>query len=340
MLILFAACVIVFLVTVWARSRFGEPPNEVELVIGSLAGHQATSNKNALKIVSWNIGYAGLGRDADFVMDGGKSVRPTSQSGVRHNIAAISSWLEQSQADILLLQETAGPCLATCNIDLRKRLEQTLGHYQSVHVELMRTRGLPRRLRLDVGSSLFSRIHIHAAQAKHLGSEFYLGGFLRRDSRLVISRHKLRDGSQLVIAAVHLSAFQEEARQSQLSALKEFMENEVARGNHVIAGGDFNQRLVDTDLSHSTDPQFLFWVSDFPSKELGPSLKTVADPTVPSVRTLHQPFVPGENYQCVVDGFIVSQSIEVVGIKNHDLQFEHTDHQPVEIDIRLISECV
>ena len=33
-------------------------------------------------LMSWNIGYAGLGKDEDFFMDGGKKVRPDSKQVV------------------------------------------------------------------------------------------------------------------------------------------------------------------------------------------------------------------------------------------------------------------
>ena len=42
-----------------------------------------------LSISTWNLGYAGLGADADFVADGGESLFPPSWASTRRNLAAI-----------------------------------------------------------------------------------------------------------------------------------------------------------------------------------------------------------------------------------------------------------
>ena len=37
----------------------------------------------ALDLLSWNIGYAGLGAEQDFLLDGGQTVRPGEETTVR-----------------------------------------------------------------------------------------------------------------------------------------------------------------------------------------------------------------------------------------------------------------
>mgnify|MGYP006969481625 CR=1 FL=1 len=64
-----------------------------------------------------------------------------------------------------------------------------------------------------------------------------------------------------------------------------------------------------------------------------------ADAAIPSVRTNHQPYTPGENYVTTIDGFIVSPNVAIEGVSGYDLGFEHTDHQPVRLRVRAIDEA-
>ena len=71
---------------------------------------QAARRENArvgkrLDVLTFNTGYAGLGRDQDFFMDGGQMVRPDSREDVEQNLSGILSSLTQKPADVYMLQE-------------------------------------------------------------------------------------------------------------------------------------------------------------------------------------------------------------------------------------------
>ena len=59
---------------------------------------------DTLTVLSWNIGYAGLGDDMDFFYDGGKRVRD-SRRRTLENLRNIVAELRKADADIMLLQE-------------------------------------------------------------------------------------------------------------------------------------------------------------------------------------------------------------------------------------------
>ena len=59
---------------------------------------------DTLTVLSWNIGYAGLGDDMDFFYDGGKRVRD-SRRRTLENLRTIVAELRKADADIMLLQE-------------------------------------------------------------------------------------------------------------------------------------------------------------------------------------------------------------------------------------------
>ena len=56
-------------------------------------------------IMTWNMGYAGLGENADFFMDGGEHVRSCTESQVNDNIDAVVAQIQKEDADVVFLQE-------------------------------------------------------------------------------------------------------------------------------------------------------------------------------------------------------------------------------------------
>ncbi|HQI05237.1 MAG TPA: endonuclease, partial [bacterium] len=63
-------------------------PEKVEYALKIRDGRKVFEGGN-LRILSWNIGYAGLGKDADFFLDGGKSSKPDNVETVRKNLDEI-----------------------------------------------------------------------------------------------------------------------------------------------------------------------------------------------------------------------------------------------------------
>jgi len=47
-----------------------------------------------ITVMNWNIGYAGLGKDSDFVMDGGENLLPPSREIVEVNVKGINNILQ------------------------------------------------------------------------------------------------------------------------------------------------------------------------------------------------------------------------------------------------------
>lgn len=71
---------------------------------------------DTLTILSWNIGYAGLGDNMDFFYDGGRRVRDT-RARTAANLAQIVLTLQKIDADIMLLQEVDRSSHRTYRID-------------------------------------------------------------------------------------------------------------------------------------------------------------------------------------------------------------------------------
>lgn len=55
----------------------------------------------------------------------------------------------------------------------------------------------------------------------------------------------------------------------------------------------------------------------------------------PSVRDNDIPYTPGTSFVATVDGFIVSDNVEVIALDNADLEFLYSDHNPVVLEFVL-----
>jgi hypothetical protein len=77
------------------------------------------------------------------------------------------------------------------------------------------------------------------------------------------------------------------------------------------------------------------WVSLLPEELYEGKFRLVYDKTVNTVRSEDTPYKKGQNFETVIDGFLVSPNIETVSVKTVDNEFKHTDHNPVKATFRL-----
>lgn len=53
------------------------------------------------------------------------------------------------------------------------------------------------------------------------------------------------------------------------------------------------------------------------------------------VRDNRTAYIKGESCVTIIDGFLVSTNVEILQVKGHDLQFTHSDHNPVSAVFQL-----
>ena len=86
------------------------------------AGKQVPQNKE-IELISWNVGFGALGKDADFAMDGGGNAPAADKAQVEANLAGISECLgREKDASIYLLQESDFDSSRSYHIDFRDRI--------------------------------------------------------------------------------------------------------------------------------------------------------------------------------------------------------------------------
>lgn len=301
----------------------------------------AAPSGDVLNITVWNLGYGGLGRESDFVSDGGTHLFPPSRTAVRANVAAIADFVQREEADVLVFQEIARGGPVNYWVDLKGRLDETLAARSSVFFADFRTRLLPWPLRMTHGQAIYANAMIENADVVPLPAEDTAIFGVKRRYASVVARLPIEGRARgWTIASVHLAAFDPDAavRTRQLRELLAWAQREYESGQHVVLAGDWNFQLAETAFPNTTEERFLFWLFPFPEDALPQGWRIGADARVPSVRTNYQPYVPGENYVTTIDGFIVSPNVDIEALAGVDLDFEHTDHQPVRARVRAIAE--
>ncbi|MGN0789152.1 MAG: endonuclease, partial [Christensenellales bacterium] len=110
---------------------------------------------------------------------------------------------------------------------------------------------------------------------------------------------------------------------------------EAEKGNYVVVGGDFNHDIADSMNLFTTEQKVPEWVFKLTNDDLTNGYKFATANNVPTCRSTDMPYTKDVNYTVVVDGFIVSDNIEVKWVRNIDTDFTYSDHNPVEMSFML-----
>ena len=148
-------------------------------------------------------------------------------------------------------------------------------------------------------------------------------------------------------------------RGKQVEELNAFLKEKKNNGDYVVIGGDWNHDLLtyNPDFSYTVDNRpFAFpqerkipdWVSYY-FDESGKSpliegFKVVASDNTPTCRNNASEWEEGKTFTCVVDGFIVSDNVQVISHQNIKSEngkkgtngFAFSDHDPAQLEFKLL----
>lgn len=192
------------------------------------------------------------------------------------------------------------------------------------------------------GIVTLSRCRVESALRRSLPVETGFSKFLDLDRCYSVSRVPVSNGRELCLYNVHLSAYTTDGSiaTEQLAMLLEDMEEEYRSGNYVICGGDFNKDLLgDSGSIFGVSGEAYTWAQPFP-EELVPEGISLTAPLdeehpIPSCRNADKAYDPETSFVLTVDGFLVSDNVEVTGAQVVDTGFAWSDHNPVKLVFRL-----
>ncbi|MCK9421061.1 MAG: hypothetical protein M0Q38_00495 [Bacteroidales bacterium] len=293
--------------------------------------------------LTWNIGYAGLGKEMDFFYDGGKKVIPEKSMFLRYLQGIKKEVNRNDTIDFLFIQE----------VDLKSRRAYYTNELNEIALKLPGFSyafgknydcwfvPLPYYQPMGYvksGIATFSRFVPDSVKMVPFGTYYPWPKrlFLLKRCYLVM-KYPLGRGKELIVINTHNSAYDStgELRKNEFQLLSSYMLQEYAKGNFVVTGGDWNSNPYGFHPKNII-PGDNVTVVDYPvAASFFPGWQFVFDSLHPSNRFTDMPYEKGKTRTTLIDFFVVSPNIEVKSVKTILSDFEYSDHQPVVMKIRI-----
>lgn len=287
-----------------------------------------------LRVLTWNLGYGALGKDADLFTDGGTSFRALSKQQIVAASTAIATELSRTPSDLICLQETAKAGILTRNVDVQSVIDKAFPNRDRYFWADLKTILLPRLFGNANGMASYSAKASSQCRIIDLpGATTILVGLVKKPYVGLMNKLPIHGTDKAwVVINIHLPFFRvtQTQRMAYLARLFDVARREFDQGNYVIIAGDWNSRLCPTSFEHATDPKVLSWYSDLPKDGILSGWQLMIDPKTPTVRSVDAAFSKGQTYTAVFDGFVVSPNVQASSVKTRDLDFAFSDHQSVE----------
>lgn len=330
--------VALFIAVMWAREW---RPAPVETVYSPPQGEtcDTLNTGDTLRIISWNIGYAGLGDDMDFFYDGGTRMRTTRDRTIE-NLHGIIDFLKREatakKADIILLQE----------VDFSSRRSYGINEYDSIRAALPGYFGwwginyqsdfVPIPVTNPMGSVKSGIVILTRWKPEEVTRYSYPGGFafpvrLFNLKRCLLSMEiPVRDSTgtvrTLYIDNTHNTAYDTgHMRSGELKFLNSFL----AGKRYAITMGDWNSTPPGYTPSAAAVGDKHFSPLQIQRDDFPADMTFVYDPTTPSVRYGYEPYRAGSTTTTVIDFALCGPGIEPIAFETIDLGFKKSDHNPV-----------
>ena len=302
-------------------------------------------DSSELRLLNWNIGYAGLDASMDFFYDGGEQMRPV-EAGVISNINGIMSFLETYRDhDFILLQEVDRDSKRSYHMDQVERLGKVLSGFHPTFGKNYDVSFVPIPLKEPMGKVRSGLLTMSAHECSNSTRYSFPGNYswpmslFMLDRCFLVNRYVVSGDRELVLINTHNSAYDDGSlRTRQMDHMKEFLLEEYQMGNYVLVGGDWNQ------TPHGFEPEW----TDQPFDTLNLTYIEQGYPangwtwafdySTPSNRRVKEPYSRGSSLTTVIDGYLLSPNIRLKRIQTHDMDFQYSDHQPVELHVVLIPE--
>jgi len=300
-------------------------------------------------IVSWNMGFGAYTADYDFFMDGGTRSWAESPERLNANLGEISAFLDAQDADFYLVQEVDINGTRSYHVDERVPIVNTLGadyaytfaqNYDSAFLlyPLTQPHGANQS-----GLLTFSAFDIAAAQRVELPIETSVMKLVDLDRCYSKQQIPTENGKTLVLYNLHLSAYTSDGQiaNEQLRLLVDDMAGEYSAGNYCIAGGDFNKDLPGNsgELFGVPTREGDTWAQPLPAGIVPEELTLVVplhdDDPHASCRTAEEPYNINTTFRITVDGFLVSDNVEVLDANVIETDYACSDHNPIYMDFLL-----
>lgn len=321
-----------------------QPVEEVAVTNARNQGTNATAlPDSSFSFLIWNVGYGGLGKEVDFFYDEGKMVTSPKDHVLKNNAGMVKFFEQNRDVDFIMLQEVDRDSKRSWHIDQAEEFATALPAHQYAFTPNYVVRYLPFPFTDPIGK-VYGGLQTLGKYAPVECKRIALPGisdFPRKvfylERCLLQQRYKLNNGKDLVVINTHFEAYDDgSVKKEQMALTKKILEDEYAKGNYVIIGGDWNiappSFNVHTWEKEPEDDQLYLKNND---ANYIPGWQYVYDSTTATNRKNKFPFDPAKTFTTVIDYYFTSPNIAIEEVKGVDMGFDFSDHQPVKLKIKL-----
>ncbi len=314
--------------------------------INSKSNLLVPEEKTEFSILSWNIGYCGLGAPEDFFYDGGKKTRPSKKDFEIYLQGVKDLLLKHQNVDFIFLQEVDWYAKRSYKYNQAESFENMLENFNSVFAKNYDVRFVPLPLHkpmgiVQSGMQTFSKYKIEHASRHGFDANFPWWKRLFLLKRCMIVSHLEFGEKDLVLINLHNSAFDPEnlIKPIELQTIKEYAMAEYAKGNYVVIGGDWNQNPHNFNPDNYDKSWNIGFYDDALPNDLFPTGWTwMHNESTPSYRFVDEPYLKGKTFTTIFDFFVVSPNLEAVYIVNPKHEFSFSDHDPILFYFKIKTE--
>lgn len=323
-----------------------------------IANNQSTmvSLDTNYSIATYNIGFGAYTHDFSFFMDSGESksgekftgkdsIAKDKETVITNTTGAVNT-IKDRAVDFAFFQEVDIKATRSHKYNQQEHITKEFTEYSSsmsinFHSAFLFYPILEPHGKTDAGILTLSKYKISSAVRRSLPiDESFPTKFFDLDRCMQLTRLPIENSDkELVLINVHMSAYDEGGmiRKEQLSMLNTILTEEYAKGNYVVAGGDFNHDIAGTAGLFQTTFKRPEWVYTLEDSNLTNGYRFVAAKNAPTCRATDVPYTKGETYTVTIDGFICSSNVESISIENIDTDFMFSDHNPALLQFSLRS---
>ena len=339
-------------VLVYGTVRDFQPEPQI-IVQPAQAAAETNIRDSVFTFTIWNLGYGGLGAEANFFFDGGnmffsgdRMVRSSRENVEKYN-EGINTYIKNNPSDFMLLQEVETRSKRSYYTNQFANISNLLPDYASCYAVNYQVDWVPLPIfqpwkaygATDSGLGSFSKYQPESTTRVQLPGSFdWPTRIFQLDRCAAIQRYKVNNGKEMVVINVHNSAYDKDGslKAAQMEFLNQIFLEEYEKGNYVIVGGDWNQcppgfqfdkfmpgntsGYTQTNIEHGFVPSDWTWCYDS---------------NTPTNRKVRDSYKSGETFITVIDFYLISPNVQLLRIQTDDLDFLYTDHQPVRMKVRL-----
>lgn len=310
-------------------------------------------------ISTYNIGFGAYSRDFSFFMDSGylngkkitgKSAKAKDKEEVLKNTNGSIALIEKFSPDIMLFQEVDTNSTRSYHVNQKEMITDKFSKFSYCFASNFHSAYLFYPLfdnhgKVRSGILTLNKFQVNSSVRYKLPiDESFPTKFFDLDRCFMLQRMEIKDSDkELVLINIHMSAYDEGGvyRKKQLNLLNQILKQEKENGNYVIVGGDYNHDIAQSVGCFETKQPTPEWLAILNEEDLETGYRFASSNENPTCRAAEMPYTKGVNYTITVDGFIVSDNIEIISVNNivtmddKDVSFLYSDHNPVLLKFRL-----